>query len=321
MTDKNQEDIKQFFKQNRMFGGDVISVSQFESLTIKFLYDLFISLKNDSSEYSKLLKNKVMTALFYEPSTRTSASFISAMSRLGGSVIPITQGVHYSSVSKGESFEDTIKTLECYSDVIVLRHPEIGSAKIAADITTIPIVNAGDGAGEHPTQALLDVFTIFEEVDCTKELTIAFVGDLRFGRTVHSLVRLLCKLSTNIKFTFVSPEVLRMPTNILDEIRGYNIKYDETSVLNLDIPDIFYITRIQKERFTDEDQYNKLKGTYIITRNSLVDMKQSAIIMHPLPRVGEIHPEVDEDHRAVYFRQVKNGLYARMALLLAVLHG
>lgn len=317
---KTKKEIKKILKRHSLIDRDIISVSQFEQSDIEFLYSLFTAVKESNGECSRLLRHKVMTALFYEPSTRTSSSFISAMTRLGGGVIPITEGIQYSSVSKGEDLRDTIITLGCLSDVIVLRHPEVGSAQLAADASVVPIINAGDGIGEHPTQAFLDLFTIFDEVDITKPLNIAMVGDLKHGRTVHSLVKLICKVSRNIKFTFVSPEELKMPNDIIGIANAHGIGHEITPKLDFTSPDIFYITRVQKERFKDQKKYLKLKDAYCITKDDLEHMKDTAIIMHPLPRVDEIHTSVDSDHRAVYFKQVRNGLYTRMALLLAVLH-
>jgi carbamoyl-phosphate synthase/aspartate carbamoyltransferase/dihydroorotase/carbamoyl-phosphate synthase/aspartate carbamoyltransferase len=268
---------------------------------------------------SDLLHGHILTCLFYEPSTRTSASFIAAMERLGGSVIPITQGVQFSSVSKGESLPDTIRTLEQYSDVIVLRHPEIGSAKLAADYAAIPVINAGDGAGEHPTQALLDLFTIQEELGTLDGLQVAMVGDLRFGRTVHSLTKLL--LQYNVSLRFISPDILRLPLALMNQIRDLGVDERESHDVNdvIGTADVLYVTRIQKERFTDLAQYDEVKDLYEITPETMEQVKEKMVVMHPLPRVGEIHYAVDADPRAAYFRQVKNGMYVRMALLASVL--
>jgi carbamoyl-phosphate synthase/aspartate carbamoyltransferase/dihydroorotase/carbamoyl-phosphate synthase/aspartate carbamoyltransferase len=266
-----------------------------------------------------LLRGRVLACLFYEPSTRTSASFIAAMERLGGSVIPITQGVQYSSVSKGETLADTIRTLEQYSDVIVLRHPEIGSAQEAAEAAAVPVINAGDGPGEHPTQALLDLFTIREELGTLDGLKIAMVGDLRFGRTVHSLTKLL--LQYNVSLRFVSPEILRMPLNIMNQVidRGINVRETHDVADVIENADVLYVTRVQKERFVDLGQYEEVKDQYVITPELMERAKKQMIVMHPLPRVGEIHTSVDSDPRAAYFRQVQNGMFIRMALLAAVL--
>jgi aspartate carbamoyltransferase len=268
--------------------------------------------------YSNLLQGKLMASLFYEPSTRTSSSFIAAMSRLGGAVVPINEVV-YSSVTKGESLPDTVRTLESYTDVIVLRHPEVGSAAIAAHYCEKPIINAGDGVGEHPTQALLDIFTIEEDHQRVDGLSVAMVGDLKYGRTVHSLTRLLSLF--NVKFYFVSPEILRMPSELIEEFKQKGIEYEELEDVSqaIDKADVLYVTRVQKERFADLAQYDAMKDFYTITPELMKNAKQTMSVMHPLPRVGEISYAVDADPRASYFRQMKNGMYVRMALLTAVL--
>ncbi len=306
---------------NGLSGQDIISVSQFNTEKLDYIFARAHEMCEmvDRIVPTYLLKGRVLSCLFYEPSTRTSASFIAAMERLGGSVIPITQGVQFSSVSKGETLADTIRTLEQYSDVIVLRHPEIGSAQVAADYANIPIINAGDGAGEHPTQALLDLFTIKEELGRLDGLKIAMVGDLRYGRTVHSLVRLL--LQYDVSLRFVSPEILRLPLTIMNEVIDAGLAVRETHDVAdvIENADVLYVTRVQKERFTDLALYEEVKDLYEITPEVMAKAKQKMIVMHPLPRVGEIHYAVDADPRAAYFRQVKNGMYIRMALLAAVL--
>jgi carbamoyl-phosphate synthase/aspartate carbamoyltransferase/dihydroorotase/carbamoyl-phosphate synthase/aspartate carbamoyltransferase len=266
-----------------------------------------------------LLKGSVLACLFYEPSTRTSSSFIAAMERLGGGIIPITQGVQYSSVSKGETLADTIRTLEQFVDVIVLRHPELGSARVAADYASVPIINAGDGPGEHPTQALLDLFTIKEELGRIDGLKIAMVGDLRYGRTVHSLTRLLTQYDVSLRF--VSPEILRLPLKIMNQVIDAGLDVRETHDVAdvIDKADVLYVTRVQKERFSDLAQYEEVRDHYEITPEIMASAKENMIVMHPLPRVGEIHYAVDHNPRAAYFRQVRNGMYIRMALLAAVL--
>jgi carbamoyl-phosphate synthase/aspartate carbamoyltransferase/dihydroorotase/carbamoyl-phosphate synthase/aspartate carbamoyltransferase len=306
---------------NGLTGQDIISVSQFDTKKLDYIFvraeEMRAMVERVGS--TDLLRGHILTCLFYEPSTRTSASFIAAMERLGGSVIPITQGVQFSSVSKGETLADTIRTLEQYSDVIVLRHPEIGSAQVAADYANVPVINAGDGAGEHPTQALLDLFTIQEELGRIDGLKIAMVGDLRYGRTVHSLVRLL--LQYDVSLRFVSPEILRLPLTIMNEVIDAGLAVRETHDVAdvIENADVLYVTRVQKERFTDLAQYEEVKDLYEITPELMVKAKPKMIVMHPLPRVGEIHYAVDADPRAAYFRQVKNGMYIRMALLAAVL--
>lgn len=265
-----------------------------------------------------LLKGKILANLFYEPSTRTSSSFTAAMERLGGSVIPISE-VKYSSVAKGESLPDTVRTLECYSDVIVLRHPENGAAATAARYVRKPIINAGDGTGEHPTQALLDLFTIREELGRLENLKVTMLGDLKFGRTVHSLSRLLALYGA--KLSYVSPEILRMPPSIIEELNRAGVEQHEHRQLDpvLSETDVLYVTRVQKERFEDLNVYESVKSAYVISPEIMKKAKSQMVLMHPLPRVGEIAYEVDNDPRAAYFRQMEYGLYVRMALLAMVL--
>jgi aspartate carbamoyltransferase len=299
---------------------DILSVKQFDRENLGYLFGLADEMRVivERVGYSNLLQGKVMASLFYEPSTRTSSSFIAAMSRLGGAVVPINEVV-YSSVTKGESLPDTVRTLESYTDVIVLRHPEVGSAAIAAHYCEKPIINAGDGVGEHPTQALLDIFTIEEDHQRVDGLSVAMVGDLKYGRTVHSLTRLLSLF--NVKFYFVSPEILRMPSELIEEVKQKGMEYEELEDVSqaIDKADVLYVTRVQKERFADLAQYDAMKDFYTITPELMKNAKQTMSVMHPLPRVGEISYAVDADPRASYFRQMKNGMYVRMALLTAVL--
>ncbi len=306
---------------NGLAGQDILSVEQFDRQRLAYIFGRAHEMREMVERVGacNLLQGHVLACLFYEPSTRTSASFIAAMERLGGGVIPITQGVQFSSVSKGESLPDTIRTLEQYADVIVLRHPQIGSARVAADYASVPVINAGDGAGEHPTQALLDLFTIQEELERIDSLKIAMVGDLRYGRTVHSLTRLL--LQYDVSLRFVSPEILRLPMVLMNEVIDRGVKVRETHDVAdvIENADVLYVTRVQKERFNDLAQYEKVKDMYEITTELMQRAKDRMIVMHPLPRVGEIHYAVDDDSRAAYFRQVKNGMYVRMALLASVL--
>ena len=296
-----------------------LSIQQFDRAKIDSLFTSARQMKFSLESGNKLtnLAGKVSANLFYEPSTRTSSSFAAAMYRLGGNVIAIND-VQYSSVAKGETLEDTIRTLEQYADCIVLRHAEIGSAAKAASVSSVPIINAGDGVGEHPTQALLDLFTIYEEQGSIDGLTITMVGDLKNGRTVHSLARLLNLYEVTINF--VSPKELQFPH---DKDHSVNNPYHEHDSLDgfVKDTDVLYVTRVQKERFTDLNQYEEVKDYYKITPDTLKPMKKTASVMHPLPRVGEISFEVDDDPRAAYFRQMKNGLYVRMALLDHVLSG
>lgn len=306
---------------NGLTGQDILSVRQFDRETLSYVFELANEMRDvvrvDGG--TDLLARRVLAAIFYEPSTRTSASFIAAMARLGGSVIPITQGVQFSSVSKGESLPDTMRVLQQYADAIVLRHPDVGSATLAAEAATVPVINAGDGAGEHPTQALLDLYTIRDELGTLDGLHIAMVGDLRFGRTVHSLTRLLTQYA--VRLTFVSPEILRLPLDLMNDVRGAQLEVIETySVADVigDV-DVLYVTRVQKERFSDTSQYEDVRNFYEITPELMKSAKEKMIVVHPLPRLTEIPTTVDADPRAAYFRQVQNGMFVRMALLAAVL--
>jgi aspartate carbamoyltransferase catalytic subunit len=308
-------------QQNAPFyGKDILSVKQFNRSDLEYIFDVAHEMREMVERIGTfdLLKGKILANLFYEPSTRTSSSFTSAMERLGGSVIPINE-VRYSSVSKGESLPDTVRPLECYADVIVLRHPEVGASAEAAKYARKPIINAGDGVGEHPTQALLDLFTIVEELGQVDGLTVTMLGDLKFGRTVHSLSRLLSLY--DISLNYVSPEILRMPADIIRELEDKGIPQREYDGLDPVIAssDVLYVTRVQKERFVDLEDYEAVKGAYVITPQNLETAKDRMIIMHPLPRVGEISMEVDADPRAANFRQMEYGLYVRMALLAMVL--
>ncbi len=302
------------------YGMDILSVLQFRRDDLEYIFGVAKEMRSMVERIGTfdLLKGKILANLFYEPSTRTSSSFLSAMERLGGSVIPINE-VTYSSVAKGESLPDTVRTLQTYADVIVLRHPEVGSAKLAAQYTTKPIINAGDGIGEHPTQALLDLFTIQEELGRVDGLTVTMLGDLKFGRTVHSLSRLLSLFDVHVNY--VSPDILSMPPELLTELSREGMKQRAHTALSPVLPetDVLYVTRVQKERFEDLDDYEAVKGAYVITPETLEAAKDEMIVMHPFPRVGEISMEVDDDPRAAYFRQMEYGLYVRMALLAMVL--
>lgn len=265
-----------------------------------------------------LLKGKILVTLFFEPSTRTRLSFEAAMQRLGGGVISMGS-VEGSSVAKGETLADTAQTVAQYADVIVVRHPRIGSAKEVADAVSIPVINAGDGAGQHPTQALLDLYTIRKELSTLKNLSITLVGDLKNGRTVHALVEVLSHFGP--RFNFVAPGLLRMPGEITERMKEKGCEVIETEDLAMAASksDLVYMTRIQKERFTDVSEYEKVKGSYILNPGFLERLKKRITILHPLPRVDEISPEVDSYPGAAYFRQVRNGMVVRMALLAMVL--
>ncbi|KAL1663870.1 hypothetical protein GGG16DRAFT_65280 [Schizophyllum commune] len=298
----------------------ILSVKQF---TRKDLYDLFslaqeMRLQVERNGTLDVLKGRVLCTLFYEPSTRTSSSFDAAMKRCGGEVVQITADT--SSVTKGESLPDTVRTLGCYADAIVMRHPDVGSAQLAAKFSPVPIINAGDGIGEHPTQALLDVFTIRSELGTVNGRTITMLGDLKNGRTVHSLVTLLCLYS--VRLNFVAPASLAMPSTVVNVARraGIQVTVCESLEEVLDDTDVLYVTRVQKERFTSEAEWQQVKDAYRVDHSVLARAKEDMIVMHPLPRVNEIDPEVDFDSkRAVYFRQMRYGLFIRMALLLSVM--
>jgi len=307
-------------KTAEWYGKDIVSVKQFSRANLEYVFGVAHEMRGMVERVGTfdLLKGKILANLFYEPSTRTSSSFTAAMERLGGSVIPINE-VKYSSVTKGETLTDTVRTLECYADVIVLRHPETGSAAIAAKAMKKPLINAGDGTGEHPTQALLDAFTIKAELEHFDGLTVTMLGDLKYGRTVHSLARLLSLF--DVKLNYVSPDILKMPKEVMDEVGAKGISQNEFSSLEKVLPetDVLYVTRVQKERFEDPADYEKVKGAYVIDPAIMQAAKKEMIVMHPLPRVGEISTDFDDDPRAAYFRQMEYGLYVRMALLAMVL--
>jgi aspartate carbamoyltransferase catalytic subunit len=309
--------------ENTFYLKDILTVDQFNLSDIETIFNQTKKIKQIVTRDGSvdLLKGKIMTALFYEPSSRTFASFITAMQRLGGGFVPL-QGVAYSSVSKGETLPDTVRTFASYSDIIVIRHPEVGSAKIAAEFSDKPVINAGDGVGEHPTQALLDLFTINEHFPSLKELNVTMVGDLLNGRTVHSLSKLLA-LYKKITINLVSPTILKLPIELINYLIKSGITVNQSEGLDevLKQTDVLYVTRVQKERFTDLTSYEKLKHKYIISPEIVRKMKQTAIVMHPFPRVGEITMDVDLDKRAIYIReQMVNGMYVRMALLSLILN-
>ena len=271
-------------------------------------------------KYQDACRHKLMAALFFEPSTRTRLSFEAAMHRLGGSVIGFSEAGS-SSTSKGESLSDTVQTVGCYADLIVMRHPKEGAPVVAARRAGVPIINAGDGAHNHPTQTLTDLLTIWRSKHTFEGLTIGLCGDLKFGRTVHSLVAAMARY-TGIKFVFIAPEELKFPRYIIEEeLETRGIEYKEVTSMEEAMPelDVLYMTRVQKERFFNEADYIRLKDTYILTPDKLEPAKKDMIIMHPLPRVNEISVAVDDDPRAAYFPQAKNGMFIRMALILKML--
>jgi len=300
-------------------GKDILHGNQFTKKDIEAIMKVASQFEKElkGKGVVPLLKGKLLATLFYEPSTRTRLSFETAMQRLGGGVIGMGP-VEGSSVAKGETLADTCRTVAQYADVIVLRHPKTGSAKEAADAVDIPVLNGGDGTGQHPTQALLDVYTIHKEMKTLKNLTIAMVGDLKNGRTVHALVEVLSLFNCNLYF--VSPGVLRMPEEVTSALRQKGIKVEETEDLRKAAleSDVIYMTRIQKERFADLAEYERVKGSYIIDAAFLKDLGKKITILHPLPRVNEIHPDVDDYPGAAYFRQMRNGVFIRMALLAMI---
>lgn len=303
-------------------GKSIISVDQFEKKDLEELFSLARVYKDhlEKGKVEAVLNGKMMSAIFYEPSSRTFGSFVAAMQRLGGNIIPL-QGVTYSSVAKGELLPDTIRTFANYSDVIVLRYPEEGGATTAAQYSPVPVINAGDGAGEHPSQALLDLFTIQEHFGDPSKLTIGMVGDLLYGRTIHSLSKLLA-MYKGVKLYFVSPDILRVKRELKEKLEKSGVELVETDNLKdvMGKLDVLYMTRVQKERFVDLGEYEKVKNYYILTPEFMKHAKKDMIVMHPFPRVGEISYDVDADPRAVYIRdEMKNGLYVRMALLSKVL--
>jgi aspartate carbamoyltransferase catalytic subunit len=298
----------------------VVESQQFSRPLLEELFARADDMKSEPHHFSGRLNGQIMAALFYEPSTRTRLSFEAAMLRLGGRTIGTDNAREFSSAAKGETLEDTMRIVSAYADVIVLRHNEEGAAKRAAAASSVPIINAGDGPGQHPTQALLDLYTIRDELGHIDGLRIAMVGDLANGRTVRSLTYLLSKFR-DIRICFVAPPQVAMRDDIKRHLDENHVAWVETQDLDGVLPqiDVVYQTRIQKERFTDEASYLAVKGIYRIDGRTLSLMRRQSIVMHPLPRVDEIAPEVDADPRAAYFRQARNGLYIRMALLDKVL--
>jgi len=300
-------------------GKDIINTSQFSLQELNLIMNTAANFEKQVKD-GKIIKNmegQVVAALFFEPSTRTRLSFETAANKLGARVITVANAAS-SSATKGESLADTIRTVDGYVDVIVIRHPMIGSAQIAADNACHPVINAGDGAGQHPTQALLDIYTIRKEKGVLGSHTVTFVGDLKYGRTVHSLGYFMALYGN--KMIFVSPKSLQMPADIATDLRSRGAEIEETDDLQkaLTVSDIVYVTRIQKERFEDPAEYEKVKGAYILNRSTIKKSKPGITIMHPLPRIDEISTDVDDYEGAAYFRQAHNGLYIRMALLALV---
>jgi len=300
-------------------GKDILNTAQFSPQELDLIMSTAANLEKQVKDGNILrnMEGKIVATLFFEPSTRTRLSFETAANRLGARVISVA-GAASTSAAKGESLADTIRTVDGYADVIVMRHPMNGSAQIAADNAEHPFINAGDGSGEHPTQALLDVYTIRKEKGVIGGQTVTFVGDLKYGRTVHSLSYFMSLYGN--KMFFVSPKSLRMPSEITADLKARGADIEETENLEkaLSVSDIVYVTRVQRERFEDPQEYEKVKGSYILNRSLVNQAKKGITILHPLPRVDEISTDVDDYEGAAYFRQAHNGVYVRMALLALV---
>ncbi len=284
------------------------------------LFDLAGDIEKNRDKYAHVCDGKKLATCFYEPSTRTRLSFEAAMLNLGGNVLGFADASN-SSAAKGESVSDTIRIISCYADICAMRHPKEGAPMVAAGKSLIPVINAGDGGHQHPTQTLTDLLTIRSLRGKLGSFTIGLCGDLKFGRTVHSLIRALLRYD-NIKFIFISPEELRIPEYIISELKDKNVEYKE--VIRLDDVigdlDILYMTRVQKERFFNEEDYVRLKDCYVLTKEKLSNARENMIVLHPLPRVNEISVEVDDDPRACYFKQAQYGVYVRMALIMTLLN-
>lgn len=298
----------------------IIDIVELSTEELDEIVKTALDIIDNPKKYENICKGKKLATLFFEPSTRTRMSFEAAMYELGGNVISMTDAAS-SSASKGESVSDTAKVVSCYADIIAMRHPKEGAAYVAARAASIPVINAGDGGHCHPTQTLADLLTIYREKGRFNDLTVGLCGDLKFGRTVHSLINALSRYS-GIKFVLISPEELKLPSYVKrDSIKNKNIPYVQTTDLESVMPelDILYMTRVQRERFFNEEDYLRLKDSYILTPDKLENAKKDLTIMHPLPRVNEISVAIDDDPRACYFKQVLNGKYMRMALILKLL--
>lgn len=296
---------------------NLIQPEDFSVKEIDEILNLAEDIMQNPSAYSRVCEGKLMATLFYEPSTRTRLSFEAAMKRLGGEIIGFSEP-NSSSVSKGESLGDTMRVVSGYVDLIVMRHPVAGAAEEATKYTSVPFINAGDGGNQHPTQTLTDLLTIKSLKGTLSNHTIGLCGDLKYGRTVHSLVKAMTRYEDN-RFVFISPEELSMPEYIKEKIKSYS--YCETSHLDESLRnlDLLYMTRIQRERFADSDEYERLKDSYILDKEKMDNAKEDMLVMHPLPRVNEISIDVDDDERAVYFKQATYGMYVRMALIMKLL--
>lgn len=298
----------------------LIDILDFSVEEVNALLDTADDIIANPDKYAECCKRKKLATLFFEPSTRTRLSFEAAMIELGGSVIGFSDAQNSSS-SKGESVSDTAKVISCYADIIAMRHPKEGAPLVAAEAASIPVINAGDGGHNHPTQTLADLLTIRREKGRLENFTIGFCGDLKFGRTVHSLINALARYE-GVRVVLISPEELKLPSYVkTDVLKKKGISYEQTTDLESVLPelDVLYMTRVQKERFFNEEDYLRLKDSYILTPQKLATAKKDLCIMHPLPRVNEISVAIDDDPRACYFKQVLNGKYVRMALILKLL--
>ncbi len=298
----------------------LIDIAQLSTEEMSEIITKAEEIKNHPEKYADVCRGKILATLFFEPSTRTRLSFESAMYGLGGNVLGFSEA-NSSSASKGESVSDTTKTVSCYADIIAMRHPKEGAPLVASMAASVPVINAGDGGHNHPTQTLTDLLTIHSEKGRLDNLTIGFCGDLKFGRTVHSLITALSRYN-NIRVVLVSPEELKLPSYIKKDIlQKNNIEYIQTTDLESVMPelDVLYMTRVQRERFFNEEDYLRLKDSYILTTEKLASAKSDMSILHPLPRVNEISVAIDKDPRACYFKQVKNGRFVRMALIMKLL--
>ena len=297
----------------------LMSPLDFTTEELDKLFDLANDIEKNPKKYAHICDDKIMATCFYEPSTRTRLSFESAMTRLGGRVIGFSDA-NSSSAAKGESVSDTIRVISCYADICAMRHPKEGAPMVASEKSLIPVINAGDGGHQHPTQTLTDLLTIRSMKSRLNNFTIGLCGDLKFGRTVHSLINALVRYE-GIKFIFISPEELRVPDYITDMLKENNIPYEEVIRLEQVMPqlDLLYMTRVQKERFFNEEDYIRLKDFYILDTVKMELAKEDMLVLHPLPRVNEISVEVDNDPRAAYFAQAQYGVYVRMALILTLL--
>jgi len=301
---------------NPLYQKNIISIPDLSRVDLELILQTAQSLKQ--SPQPELLKNKVIASCFFEASTRTRLSFATAVHRLGGTVIGFDSGGNTSLAQKGETLADSVKIIASYADAFFMRHPQEGAARLASEFTDVPVINGGDGSNQHPTQTLLDLFTIYETQSRLDNINIAFVGDLKYGRTVHSLAQALSLFNCN--FYFISPEALAMPDYILEELTEKGINYSTHSSIEevIDSLDVLYMTRVQKERFEDTE-YQHIKSTFLLNARMLGNARDNLKVLHPLPRVDEIHTDVDATPYAYYFQQAQNGVYARQALLALLL--